>query len=79
MIVTTIFRNNRTQAVRLPKAVAMPDDVHEVEVRVIGDSRVISPVGKSWDDWFNDWEPVSDGFGVDIDRASAQERDAWWN
>lgn len=79
MVVTTVFRNNRTQAVRLPKAVALPEDVHEVEVRVVGASRVISPVGVSWDEWFDTSEPVSDSFVTDMSGATPQERQTWWN
>lgn len=78
MVVTTVFRNNRTQAVRLPKAVALPDEVTQVEVRAIGTSRVISPLGASWDDWFDNWEPVSEGFALDRERPT-QHRDAWWS
>ena len=29
---TTLFKSNRSQAVRLPKAVALPDDVKQVEI-----------------------------------------------
>ena len=79
MVTTTVFYNNTTQAVRLPKAVALPDDVHDVSVRVVGASRVISPVGSSWDVWFDTWEPVSDGFVVDRESQAPQERDAWWS
>jgi len=47
-----VFTSNRSQAVRLPKAVAFPASVHEVEIIKIGKSRLISPVGKRWDDLF---------------------------
>jgi antitoxin VapB len=48
---TTIFRSNKTQAVRLPKAVAFPDDVKEVEIVVVGASRIVSPVGRRFSEW----------------------------
>lgn len=82
MIVTTVFRNNKTQAVRLPKSVALPEEIREVEVRVVGDSRVISPVGASWDDWFDTGEPVTEAFADAMDGALAgsdQPRETWWN
>lgn len=41
-----------TQAVRLPKAVAFPDDVKKVEVVVLGKSRLLTPSENLWDDWF---------------------------
>ena len=49
---STVFTSNRSQAVRLPKAVAFPADVHQVEIVKVGHSRLISPVGKRWDDLF---------------------------
>jgi antitoxin VapB len=48
-----IFKSNRSQAVRLPKEVAIPESVKDVEVTVVGNKRMIHPVGQSWDDWFN--------------------------
>ena len=33
---STVFITNRTQAVRLPKAVAFPDDVQQVDILKIG-------------------------------------------
>jgi antitoxin VapB len=59
---TTIFKTNQTQAVRLPKAVAFPDDVQEVEIVVVGSSRVISPVGHRWDAFFARTSRISDDF-----------------
>jgi antitoxin VapB len=58
----TIFMNNRTQAVRLPKQVAFPEDVHQVEIIKIGQSRVISPVGRRWDDLFLNGPRASEDF-----------------
>ena len=49
---TKLFKSNQTQAVRLPKDVAFPDDVKEVEIIKVGNSRVISPVGHRWDAFF---------------------------
>ena len=51
-IQTTVFKSNRSQAVRLPKAVAFPEFIKNVEITSIGNKRVITPVGQSWDEWF---------------------------
>jgi len=59
---STVFKSNRSQAVRLPKPVAFPEDVHQVEIIKIGHSRVISPVGRRWDDLFQDGPRASDDF-----------------
>jgi virulence-associated protein VagC len=46
MTSSTVFTSNRSQFVRLPKAVAFPEDVHQVDILKIGRSRVIVPQGK---------------------------------
>jgi len=50
---TKIFKSNRSQAVRLPKNVAFPETVKEVDITVVGNKRIIEPVDQSWDDWFD--------------------------
>jgi virulence-associated protein VagC len=52
MVRSTAFTSNRTQAVRLPKAVAFPEGVHQVEIIKLGNSRLITPVGRRWDELF---------------------------
>jgi antitoxin VapB len=52
MVHTTIFRSNRSQAVRLPKDVAFPDNVKHVTVLRDGKRRVIVPSEALWDDFF---------------------------
>jgi len=48
-----VFQSNRSQAVRLPKAVALPEDVKRVDVVVVGRARIITPAGEAWDVWFD--------------------------
>jgi antitoxin VapB len=50
---TKIFKSNRSQAIRLPKEVAFPESVKDVEITAIGNKRVIAPASQSWDEWFN--------------------------
>ncbi|EES1232901.1 toxin-antitoxin system antitoxin VapB, partial [Escherichia coli] len=50
---TTVFFSNRSQAVRLPKAVALPENVKRVEVIAVGRTRIITPAGETWDEWFD--------------------------
>ncbi|MGI4748175.1 MAG: type II toxin-antitoxin system VapB family antitoxin [Janthinobacterium lividum] len=49
---TTLFLSNRSQAVRLPKAVAFPDTVTEVAIVRDGIRRIIVPSNATWDDFF---------------------------
>jgi antitoxin VapB len=62
MTSSTVFTSNRSQAVRLPKAVAFPDDVHHVDILRIGRSRVIVPQGRRWDDLFLNSPRLTDDF-----------------
>lgn len=67
---TPLFRSNRSQAVRLPKAVAFPEDVREVWILKQGRQRVIVPADAVWDDIF-------EGPGIDLperDQPEAQVR-----
>lgn len=72
---TTLFRSNKTQAVRLAKDVALPDSVTEVEVSVIGDARVIIPVRADWYDWWENGIAVSIDYLVDREQPDVQDRD----
>lgn len=72
---TTLFTSNRSQAVRLPKAVAYPGSVKQVEIVVIGNARIITPAGESWDSWF-DGEGVSEDFMTTRDEPNAQGRES---
>jgi antitoxin VapB len=71
---TKLFKSNQTQAVRLPKDVAFPDDVREVEIIKVGNSRIISPVGHRWDAFFARTSKVSDDFMLERDQGGAEER-----
>ena len=68
---TKLFRSNRSQAVRLPKDVAFPDEVKDVEILRDGRRRVIVLADRVWDDFF-------DAPGVDMplrDQPPHQKRD----
>jgi antitoxin VapB len=72
---STVFITNRTQAVRLPKAVAFPDDVRQVEIQKIGSARLIVPTGKRWEDFFLSGPHVSDDFMAEREQPAAEERE----
>ncbi|ATX60162.1 toxin-antitoxin system antitoxin VapB [Escherichia marmotae] len=73
---TTVFLSNRSQAVRLPKAVALPEDVKKVDVIAVGRTRIITPAGESWDSWF-DGDSVSADFMNDREQPAVQERESF--
>ncbi|MFN3506424.1 MAG: type II toxin-antitoxin system VapB family antitoxin [Allorhizobium sp.] len=70
-----VFQSNRSQAIRLPKAVALPDDVKRVDIVAVGRTRIIAPAGEIWDSWF-EGEATTDDFMVDRDQSKEQEREA---
>ncbi len=69
-----VFKSNRSQAVRLPKALALPEDVKRVDVVAIGRTRILTPAGEAWDSWF-DGEGVSEDFMPSREQPTAQERE----
>lgn len=72
---STVFTSNRSQAVRLPKPVAFPEDVHQVDILKVGRSRVIVPQGKRWDDLFQNGPRVSEDFMAEREQPVAEERE----
>lgn len=60
-ITTSVFKNNQSQAVRIPKLVELDESVKKVVVTAIGKTRIITPLENTWDDWFANGG-VSDGF-----------------
>lgn len=76
MTISTVFTNNRTQAVRLPVDVRLPEGVHKVDVRVKGNERIIAPADQTWDSFFHDGPTVSDDFMSDRASQEQPEREA---
>lgn len=71
---TKLFLSNTTQAVRLPKDVAFPDEVVEVEILVVGDARLLVPAGRRWDWFFDNGVQVTTDFMTEREQPDAQER-----
>jgi antitoxin VapB len=69
MATSTVFNNNRTQAVRLPAEMRFPDSVKRVEVRVVGRERIIAPAESAWDSFFLGATPATEDF---IDERASQ-------
>lgn len=70
---STVFKSNRSQAVRLPKAVALPEDVKRVDIIAVGRIRIITPAGYAWDEWF-DGPGVTADFMAERDQPPVQDR-----
>jgi Virulence-associated protein and related proteins len=72
----SVFQSNRSQAIRLPKAVALPEEVKRVDVVAVGRTRIISPAGESWDSWF-EGDDVSADFMSEREQPADQEREGF--
>ena len=48
-----LFKSNRSQAVRIPKDLAFPDNVKDVLIRRLGNKLIITTVDNFWDDFFD--------------------------
>jgi len=71
---TKLFKSNKSQAVRLPKAVEMAENVKLVDIVAIGNTRIITPAGEFWDVWF-DAQGVSDDFMESREQPADQQRE----
>lgn len=73
MTVSTVFTHNRTQAVRLPAETRFPKSVKKVVVRVVGQERIIAPVGYAWDSFFVDGKQPTEDF---MEERASQDQPA---
>ena len=76
MTATTVFTNNRSQAIRLPAELRLPDSVKRVDVRARGCERIIAPLGQTWDSFFLSEERVADDFLEARASQNQPEREA---
>ena len=76
MTITTVFINNRTQSVRLPSELRLPNEVKRVDVRARGNERIISPVGQVWDSFFLNGTAVTDDFLETRETQTEADREA---
>jgi antitoxin VapB len=67
----TVFKNNKTQAVRLPVGARFPENVKNVVVRIVGKDRILSPAENLWDSFFLSENTVTDDF---MNERSSQEK-----
>jgi antitoxin VapB len=76
MTTSTVFTNNRTQAVRLPAELRLPENVRQVSVRARGHERIIAPLAESWDSFFMSGPSVTDDFMATRPDQAQPDREA---
>jgi antitoxin VapB len=64
---------NKTQAVRLPKSVRLPDGVTSVDIVRSGRAWILIPSDHSWAEWF-EGEQASGDFMTDRAQPETQHR-----
>ena len=74
MAQSTVFKSNKSQAVRLPKAVALPDTVKRVDIVKLGGARLISPADAAWDSFF-DGPQATEDFMAERAQPDGQTRE----
>ena len=70
-----VFKSNTSQAIRLPKDVALPKSVKRLHIIPVWRGRLIVPAGEGWDSWFDE-EGVTDDFMASREQPADQEREA---
>lgn len=73
---TTVFLSNRSQAVRLPKAVALPEDVKKSTLLLLAVPGSLPRQESPRDSWF-DGDSVSADFMNDREQPAVQERESF--
>ena len=73
MMTAKVFKNGRSQAIRLPKECRFSSD--EVVVNKIGDVVILLPKENKWDSFMRAIDMFSDDFMADGRTNSAQERE----
>lgn len=76
MSISTVFINNRTQAVRIPAEVRLPEHVKQVTVRAMGKERIIAPLESTWDSFFINPLQATDDFMPERAAQTQPEREA---
>lgn len=71
----SVFMNNKSQAIRLPKAMALPEGVKKVEIVKLGKALLITPEGMLWDSFFEGPSASAD-FMEDRKQPEMQKREA---
>lgn len=72
---SAVFKLNKSQAVRIPKKIAFPEEVTSVSVVRQGASIILTPLDRSWDSWFNCGVEVSEDYMKDREQPTHQERE----
>jgi antitoxin VapB len=71
--IAKLFQNGGSQAVRLPAEYRIDGD--EVQIEKVGNTLVLRPIKRSWDEFFANPETAPDDFLQDREDEQAQDRE----
>ena len=77
MLTANIIKHNQKQAIQLPQDVAFPEYIKQVEVIVVGNTRILTPVGERWRVWAQQPSRLSDDFLNEREQPETQERESF--
>lgn len=72
---TSLFMDKRSQSVRLPVAMRFADNVKKINIRKVGQDRVLSPLSQTWDSFFLQTDRVSEDFMQTRETPQQAERE----
>lgn len=72
---TSLFMDKRSQSVRLPVAMRFADNVKKINIRKVGQDRVLSPISQTWDSFFLQTDRVSEDFIQTRETPQQAERE----
>lgn len=75
MTISTVFKHKHSQAACLPDDVRFPDSVKKVDVRVVGEERIIVPAGLDWNSFFLSAKCATDDFMAERSSQFQIERE----
>ncbi|GAB2816051.1 type II toxin-antitoxin system antitoxin VapB [Alpinimonas psychrophila] len=78
MVSSKLFFNNTTQAVRLPKDVAFPSNVAEVDIILQGDARILVPKGTGWQWWAQHGPRLPEDFNLHREEFPPEKEPSDW-
>lgn len=71
----SVFIINRIQLVRLLMSMRFDESVKNVNIRILGNERILSPIDSCWDSFFFSSSNVSDDFMVERETELRPEQE----
>jgi len=69
MVITTVMEDGLTQLILLPAQASFTQGVTRLNIRLLGNERILSPSQKTWNSFFLNGPKVTDYFLVDYVAA----------